>query len=73
MYVGVTNNLKKRLHDHKNPEVNSKQFTHKYNCKYLIYYEHYQSIDIAIQREKQIKKWRREKKEQLINSKNPTW
>ena len=73
LYIGVTNNLKDRLYYHQNPEANSKHFTHKYNCNLLIYFEHYKDIDIAIEREKQLKKWSRRKKENLINTKNPNW
>ena len=71
LYIGVTNNLKKRLYYHSHPEANSKHFSHKYNCKYLIYFEHYQEVEIAINREKQLKKWSRKKKEYLISTKNP--
>ena len=73
LYIGVTNNLEERLYYHSNPEANSKHFSHKFNCKYLIYLEHYKNIDIAIKREKQLKKWSRKKKEDLINSKNSNW
>ena len=73
LYVGFTNDLVARLYYHKNPEANSKHFTHRYKCFYLVYYEHYQNVEIAINREKQIKRWRREKKEQLIDSKNRDW
>ena len=73
LYIGVANNLKERLYYHNNPEANSKHFSHKYNCKYLLYFEHYQDIEIAINREKQLKKWNRKKKETLINTKNPEW
>jgi len=73
LYIGVTNNLKDRIHYHSNPLANSKHFTHKYNCKYLLYFEHYRDINIAIDREKQLKKWNREKKEVLIGRKNPHW
>ncbi len=73
LYVGVTNNLKERLYFHANPLPFSKAFTAKYNVKYLIYYEHYSDIETAIDREKQIKKYRREKKEVLINAFNPQW
>lgn len=73
LYIGVTNNLKDRLYYHQNPEANSKHFTHKYYCNFLIYFEHYQDIDIAIKREKQLKKWSRAKKEKLIKNKNPNW
>tara|TARA_R110002074_G_scaffold187521_4_gene353264 strand:+ start:6664 stop:6972 length:309 start_codon:yes stop_codon:yes gene_type:complete len=73
LYIGVTNDLKTRLYNHINPEANSKHFTHKYKCKYLIYFEHFQDIDVAILREKQLKKWSRDKKEYLINKVNPNW
>ncbi|MFD2567557.1 GIY-YIG nuclease family protein [Pseudotenacibaculum haliotis] len=73
LYIGVTNDLKARLYYHNNPEANSKHFTHKYKCGYLLYYEHFYVIEIATQREKQLKKWRREKKEELINQSNPNW
>jgi putative endonuclease len=73
LYIGVTNDLKTRLYYHINPEPNSKHFTHKYKCKYLIYFEHFQDIDVAILREKKLKKWSRDKKEYLINKVNPNW
>lgn len=73
LYVGFTNNLKERLYYHENPEAHSKSFTSKYKCCYLIYWEHYDNVDIAITREKEIKAWRREKKEKLIVQFNPEW
>ncbi len=73
LYIGITNNLKERLFWHRNPEINSLHFTHIYNCYYLIYYEHFLDVDIAIKREKQLKGWRREKKEILIKGFNPEW
>ena len=73
LYIGVTNDLKTRLYYHSNPEANSRHFTHKYQCKYLIYFEHYQNISVAIDREKQLKKWNRKKKENLIATKNVDW
>ena len=74
LYIGVTNNLKERLYYHSNPEAHSKSFSHKYRCKYLIYFEHiFFEIEDAIKREKQLKKWNRTKKEWLINLKNPDW
>ena len=73
LYIGFTSDLKKRLYYHSNPEANSKHFTHKYRCNYLIYFEHYQDVEIAIDREKQLKKWNRKKKEHLIEMKNPDW
>jgi putative endonuclease len=73
LYIGVTNNLKERLYWHNNPEAHSKAFTSKYKCFYLIYYECFQSITDAIDREKQLKGWRREKKEKLISTFNSAW
>jgi putative endonuclease len=73
LYVGFTNDLKSRLYYHNHPEPNSIHFTHRYRCKFLIFYEHYTNVDIAIGREKQIKRWRRSKKEHLINEFNPKW
>jgi len=71
LYVGVTNNLLNRIEQHKNKEF--KGFTKKYSCNKLIYYEYFDNINLAIAREKEIKKWRREKKEKLIKSLNSHW
>ena len=71
MYVGVTNNLERRLYEHKNGLFDG--FTKKYNVHKLVYYEYTTDIRSAIVREKQIKGWRRSKKNDLINSKNPKW
>jgi putative endonuclease len=68
-YIGVTNNLKRRIHEHENGL--DKGFSKKYNCNYLIYFEEFRSINTAIKREKELKGWRRSKKESLIKSKNP--
>tara|TARA_R110001632_G_scaffold190548_2_gene311196 strand:- start:4170 stop:4475 length:306 start_codon:yes stop_codon:yes gene_type:complete len=73
LYTGVTNNLKDRLYFHTNPLPFSKAFTTKYKCFYLIYYEHFQDVNIAIGREKQIKGLSRSKKETLILNFNPKW
>ena len=73
LYIGVTNSLKERLYYHNNPEAHSKSFSHKYKCKYLLYYEHFFEIEDAIKREKQLKRWSRVKKDWLINFKNPNW
>ena len=70
LYIGVTNHLKERLHFHCNPEANSKAFTAKYKCFYLVYWEHYTDVNIAIDREKQIKGWKRDKKNALISEFN---
>ena len=69
LYVGVTNNLEKRVIEHRT--YDPKSFTSRYNCHKLVYYEEYSSIQEAIAREKQIKSWKRWHKDQLISSKNP--
>ncbi len=71
MYLGVTNNLERRLYEHKNKLVNG--FSEKYNVNKLVYFEETQDVTVAIAREKEIKKWRREKKNQLVNRMNPNW
>jgi len=71
LYIGVTNNLERRVYEHKNNLIPG--FTSKYSCHKLIYFENYSYIDSAIVREKQLKKWRREKKEFLIRTINPSW
>lgn len=71
LYLGVTNDLLKRISVHR--EDINEGFTKKYKCHKLIYFEHYKDIKQAIAREKQIKKWRREKKEALIKIMNPKW
>jgi putative endonuclease len=71
LYTGVTNNLSRRLYEHKHKLVPG--FTQKYNVNKLIYFEHFTQIEEAIAREKQIKGWKREKKVQLIESLNPDW
>jgi putative endonuclease len=71
IYVGVTNDLDRRLYEHKNKLVPG--FTAKYNLNKLVYFEETQDINAAIAREKEIKKWRREKKDKLVNQLNPNW
>jgi putative endonuclease len=71
MYIGVTNNLERRLCEHKNKLVDG--FTNKYNVTKLVYYEHGSDARAAITREKEIKKWRREKKDKLVMTMNPQW
>ena len=71
IYIGVTNNLERRVYEHKNKLVDG--FTKKYNINKLVYYEETADVKSAIQREKEIKKWRREKKNRLIESVNPEW
>ncbi|MFQ5965210.1 MAG: GIY-YIG nuclease family protein [Candidatus Scalinduaceae bacterium] len=71
MYVGVTNNLVRRIYEHKSKLV--KGFTNRYNINKLVYYEETHDVIAALAREKEIKKWRREKKNQLVNQMNPNW
>ena len=71
LYIGVTNNLQKRLYEHKSEQING--FTKKYHIHKLIYFEQYSDINAAISREKQLKRWKRSKKELLIATKNPNW
>ncbi|MCX7876561.1 MAG: GIY-YIG nuclease family protein [Melioribacteraceae bacterium] len=71
MYVGMTNNLTRRIYEHKNKLVDG--FTSKYNLNKLVYFEITSDIRTAIAREKEIKKWRREKKNKLVESINPEW
>lgn len=71
LYTGVTNNLKRRLQEHKNPLSPKSNFTSRYNVYYLLYYESFGWIDEAISREKEIKGWSRKRKEELIKGFNP--
>ena len=71
-YVGVGASISVRVEQHRE-KVNSKSFTARYNIEKLVYYELFGSIEEAIQREKQIKKYSRVKKVELIVSKNPDW
>ena len=69
LYIGVTNDLEKRAYEHETGKNDG--FTKKYNCFYLIYYERFTDIKHAIEREKQLKRWSRKKKDSLIAQKNP--
>jgi len=73
LYVGVTNNIGKRLQEHYENRGNKESFAGKCYCYNLIYCEVHENIESAIEREKEIKKWRREKKEKLIEEQNPDW
>jgi putative endonuclease len=73
LYVGVTNDLAIRIAQHYENRGKSDSFAGKYYCYNLVYYEHFTHIEQAIAREKEIKKWRREKKITLIESTNPDW
>ena len=65
LYTGVTNNLIRRVYEHKN-HVDSKSFTCRYNVEKLVYYEIYSEADLAIAREKQIKSWNRNRKNKCV-------
>ncbi len=71
LYTGVTNDLERRCYEHKRKKI--KGFTQKYNVDKLIYFERFDSIDSAIEREKQIKGFSRGKKLTLINQFNKDW
>lgn len=71
LYIGVTNNLMKRVYEHKSKLV--KGFTEKYNVNKLIYFEEYKDIKEAIKREKQLKNWHRGWKLNLIKTMNPNF
>ncbi len=71
LYVGVTNNLTRRVYEHRHKLVAG--FTARYNVRKLVYFEETGDIHAAIRREKEIKKWRREKKNALIAQTNPEW
>ena len=71
MYIGVTNNLYKRIYQHKNKLIDG--FTKKYNVNKLVYYESTEDVTSAITREKQLKGWVRKKKNDLVVTTNPEW
>lgn len=71
LYVGVTNDLLGRTHQHK--QGKAKGFTKKYNVNKLVYYEYCPDVSAAITREKQLKRWRRSWKVELIEKMNPNW
>ena len=71
LYIGMTNNLHRRVSEHKNGLVEG--FTKEYKCHRLVYYESFDDVANAIDREKQLKRWNRTKKDWLIAQKNPTW
>ncbi|MBQ6927468.1 MAG: GIY-YIG nuclease family protein [Oscillospiraceae bacterium] len=72
LYTGVTNDLVRRLYEHRN-EFDPKSFTSQYHVHKLVYYEEIPDAYNAITREKQIKGWNRKRKNKLIESKNPKW
>jgi len=71
LYTGVTDDLLHRISEHKNRVIEG--FTKKYNVHILVYFEHFQYIEDAIKREKQLKKWNRSWKIELIEKDNPDW
>jgi putative endonuclease len=71
LYIGVTNNLARRVHQHKTKQLSG--FTARYDVHMLVWYEVYGDVNEAITREKQLKKWERRWKLELIESMNPTW
>ena len=73
LYIGITNDIPTRLMQHHENRGNSTTFAGKYHCYNLIYWERFQYVDHAIEREKELKKWSRAKKEALINTLNPEW
>ncbi len=72
IYVGVTNNLLRRVYEHKN-ELDSDSFTAKYGIHKLVYYETTFDVHAALEREKQLKSWNRARKNRLVESMNPKW
>ena len=72
LYVGITSELILRVNQHKTKAFPN-SFTAKYNCDKLVYYESFHTIEEAIAREKNIKDWKREWKDELINKMNPEW
>ena len=71
LYIGMTNNIERRMFEHKSGEFEG--FASKYHCDRLVYVESFDDVRKAIDREKQLKGWRRSKKIALIQSRNPRW
>ncbi|HRX22212.1 MAG TPA: GIY-YIG nuclease family protein [Syntrophomonadaceae bacterium] len=71
LYTGITNNLERRVYEHKNKLVEG--FTAKYNVNKLVYFDYTSDVSSAIAREKEIKGWTRQKKNELVQSINPKW
>jgi putative endonuclease len=71
LYIGMTNDLERRIFEHKNDLIDG--FSKKYKCHRLVYYESFDDVKKAIDREKQLKRWNRTKKEWLIGKDNPAW
>ncbi len=73
LYTGVTNDLPQRIIEHYLNRGNPKTFAGRYNCFLVLFYERYKYVNDAIAREKEIKKWSRQKKDRLITGFNPRW
>lgn len=71
LYTGVTSDLPKRAYEHRESLVDG--FTKTHGCKHLVYYEPHATMPLAIEREKRVKKWRRQWKVRLIEEHNPEW
>ena len=71
IYIGVTNDLARRVYEHKNKLV--KGFTSRYNVNKLVYFEYTSDVKAAIEREKQLKGWIRKRKNELVEQVNPQW
>ena len=71
MYIGVTNDLQRRLYEHKNNLIDG--FTKRYNVHKLVYYEETTDVRSALEREKQLKGWLRKRKNELVETTNPEW
>ena len=71
LYIGITDNLERRISQHRAGEIPG--FARQYHCIHLVYFEQFRNVRVAIAREKQVKGWRREKKNALIAKKNPHW
>ncbi|WP_162056457.1 GIY-YIG nuclease family protein [Pontibacter pamirensis] len=73
LYIGMTNDLVRRLEEHASNAGNPSTFAGLYQCNNLVFYERFKDVDHAIEREKEVKKWSRAKKEKLISSFNSEW
>ena len=71
LYIGITNDLYRRVLEHKSGAISG--FTEKYNCHKLVYYEEFNRVEEALSREKQLKNWKREWKNELVIQMNPDW